>query len=188
MARGVKPSTSPPQITCCSSPRPRMLSLGGTGGRRISSPSGTRIEGVQVGQYVSYRFFRIDPAWRRLPVEEREVLAYAGIVRQFSRKKELQRIIGLAVPVPESAALDESGLGISSAQLSVLLSELQEGVLLTDSTGRIIHLNRKAEKLLAHTLAQCLGQDSGRISRRNGVQRRLNDGRCRWSTRQRFCG
>ena len=30
-----------------------------------------RIEGVEVGQYVAYRFFRVDPAWRRLPIEER---------------------------------------------------------------------------------------------------------------------
>ena len=32
-----------------------------------------RVEGVEVGQYVGYRFFRVDPAWRRLPVDERAV-------------------------------------------------------------------------------------------------------------------
>ena len=35
-----------------------------------SKPAYERIESVQVGQYVSYRFFKIDPAWRRLPLEE----------------------------------------------------------------------------------------------------------------------
>ncbi len=34
-------------------------------------PAYERIEGVEVGQYVAYRFFRVDPAWRRLPIEER---------------------------------------------------------------------------------------------------------------------
>jgi len=26
---------------------------------------------AQQGQYVAYAFFKVDPAWRRLPVEER---------------------------------------------------------------------------------------------------------------------
>jgi hypothetical protein len=26
---------------------------------------------AEVGQYVAYTFFRVDPAWGRLPVEER---------------------------------------------------------------------------------------------------------------------
>ena len=37
-----------------------------------TKPGYERIEGVQVGQYVSYRFYKIDPAWRRLPIEERD--------------------------------------------------------------------------------------------------------------------
>ncbi len=97
--------------------------------------------------------------------EDRDVLAYAGIVRQISRKKELQRIIGFAVPLPETAAAAESGLGFSTAHLAIVLGELQEGVLLTDATGKIIHLNAKAERLLARDLASCLGQDSGEVLR-----------------------
>lgn len=30
-----------------------------------------RIEGLPVGQYVAYTFFKVDPAWRRLPAKER---------------------------------------------------------------------------------------------------------------------
>jgi two-component system cell cycle sensor histidine kinase/response regulator CckA len=97
--------------------------------------------------------------------ENREILAYAGIVRQISRKKELQRIIGFAVPLPEPVAHAESGLGLSSAHLSVLLAELHEGALFTDATGKVIHLNPKAERLLGHPLAQCLGQDAGEVFR-----------------------
>ncbi len=97
--------------------------------------------------------------------EDREILAYAGIVRQISRKKELQRIIGFAVPLPETAAAIESGLGFSTAHLSILLGQLQEGVLLTDAAGKVIHLNAKAESLLTRPIAQCLGQDAGEVFR-----------------------
>ncbi len=97
--------------------------------------------------------------------EDRDVLAYAGIVRQISRKKELQRIIGFAVPLPDTAATADPGLGFSTAHLTILLSELHEGVLLTDDAGKIIHLNAKAERLLARNLAQCLGQDAGEVFR-----------------------
>ncbi len=97
--------------------------------------------------------------------EDREVLAYAGIIRQISRKKELQRIIGFAVPLPETAATAESGRGFSTAHLSILLNELQEGVLLSDEAGKIIHLNAKAERLLGRTLAECLGQEADEVFR-----------------------
>src|SRR3954469_2252470 len=38
------------------------------------------------GQYVAYTFFQIDPAWRRLPVEEREAHrdAFADVVEEFT--------------------------------------------------------------------------------------------------------
>jgi chlorite dismutase len=37
------------------------------------------------GQYVAYTFFRVDPAWRRLPVEERQAAkeAFAEVVEDF---------------------------------------------------------------------------------------------------------
>src|SRR5690349_22141790 len=42
------------------------------------------------GQYVAYTFFRVDPAWRRLPVEEREAAkeAFADVVEDFAPRFE----------------------------------------------------------------------------------------------------
>src|SRR5580765_7965829 len=38
------------------------------------------------GQYLAYSFFRVDPAWRRLPVEEREAAkdAFAEVIEDFA--------------------------------------------------------------------------------------------------------
>ena len=38
------------------------------------------------GQYVAYTFYRVDPAWRRLPVEERQAAkdAFAEVVDDFA--------------------------------------------------------------------------------------------------------
>jgi chlorite dismutase len=40
------------------------------------------------GQYVAYTFFRIDPAWRRLPVDERQAGkdAFADVVEEFAER------------------------------------------------------------------------------------------------------
>jgi chlorite dismutase len=40
------------------------------------------------GQYVAYTFFRVDPAWRRLPVEERQAGkdAFADVVEELSER------------------------------------------------------------------------------------------------------
>jgi chlorite dismutase len=42
------------------------------------------------GQYVGYTFFRVDPAWRRLPVEERQAAkeAFADVVDDFTDRFE----------------------------------------------------------------------------------------------------
>jgi chlorite dismutase len=40
------------------------------------------------GQYVAYTFFRVDPAWRRLPVDERQAGkdAFADVVEDFTER------------------------------------------------------------------------------------------------------
>jgi chlorite dismutase len=45
------------------------------------------------GQYVAYTFFRVDPAWRRLPVEERAAGkdAFAEVVEDWSVRMETLR-------------------------------------------------------------------------------------------------
>ena len=45
------------------------------------------------GQYVTYQFFRVDPAWRRLPVEERMAGkdAFAEVVEDWASRMETLR-------------------------------------------------------------------------------------------------
>src|SRR4030081_1885771 len=44
------------------------------------------IRAVDQGQYVAYTFFRVDPAWRRLPIEERQAAkdAFADVVDELA--------------------------------------------------------------------------------------------------------
>jgi len=99
--------------------------------------------------------------------EGREVLVHAGIVRQISRRKELNRVLGFAVPLPEGASLTAAAPASPSAlpaeQLAALLAEIHEGVLLTDANGQVILLNAKAEQLLGRASAQCLNQNASEI-------------------------
>jgi len=88
--------------------------------------------------------------------EDREVLVHAGIVRHISRRKELQRVLGFAVPLAEASAR-EAGPGLPAAHLAVLLADLAEAVLLADASGQIIHLNAKAEQLLGRTCEDSIG-------------------------------
>ena len=46
----------------------------------------------QSGQYVAYSFYRVDPAWRRLPVEERAAGkdAFAEVVESWSERLEVR--------------------------------------------------------------------------------------------------
>ncbi|WP_172830177.1 PAS domain-containing protein [Opitutus sp. GAS368] len=88
--------------------------------------------------------------------EDREVLVHAGIVRHISRRKELQRVLGFAVPLAEASAI-AAGPGLPAAHLALLLAELQEAVLLADAGGQIIHLNAKAEQLLGRTSEESIG-------------------------------
>ena len=57
-------------------------------GTLVSSCSAS-IRGVE-GQYVAYTFFRVDPAWRRLPVEERAAGkdAFAEVVESWAERMD----------------------------------------------------------------------------------------------------
>ncbi len=63
-----------------------------------------RIEGVEVGQYVAYRFFRVDPAWRRLPIDERTAgkEAFADVVDEFAGRIEGLRAYSTVGVRPEA--------------------------------------------------------------------------------------
>jgi chlorite dismutase len=53
-------------------------------------PGFERIESLPVGQYVAYTFYSVDPAWRRLPVEERSAGkdAFSEVVEEWAARIE----------------------------------------------------------------------------------------------------
>jgi chlorite dismutase len=56
------------------------------------------------GQYVAYTFFRVDPAWRRLPVEERAAHkdAFAEVIEDFASRFEHLRAYSTTGVRPDS--------------------------------------------------------------------------------------
>ncbi len=56
------------------------------------------------GQYVGYTFYRVDPAWRRLPVEERAAHkdAFAEVVELFASRLDELRCYSLAGTRPDA--------------------------------------------------------------------------------------
>ncbi len=96
--------------------------------------------------------------------ENREVRVYAGIVRHISRRKELQRVVGFALPLTGDEALD-AGPGLPAAHLAVLMAELAEAVVLADAAGQVIHLNAKAEQLLGRTNEESIGLPASELFR-----------------------
>ena len=56
------------------------------------------------GQYVAYTFFRVDPAWRRLPVEEREAHrdAFADVIDEFAPRFDHLRVYSTTGVRPET--------------------------------------------------------------------------------------
>jgi len=56
------------------------------------------------GQYVAYTFYRVDPAWRRLPVEERAVGkdAFAEVIEDWAGRFEHLRVYGVTGVRPDA--------------------------------------------------------------------------------------
>jgi chlorite dismutase len=48
--------------------------------------------GLVAGQYIAYTFYRVDPAWRRLPVEERAAAkdAFAEVLEDWAPRMEIR--------------------------------------------------------------------------------------------------
>jgi PAS domain S-box-containing protein len=78
----------------------------------------------------------------------RETPALLGAHRQWSRKRELQRVVGFLMPLPEGA-----GAGIiQPALLPGLMNMLGEAVIVADARAQILYLNEKAAKLTGWSL------------------------------------
>ncbi len=58
---------------------------------------------MEQGQYVAYTFYRLDPSWRRLPVEERAAHkdAFAEVVEEWSGRMDSLRAYSTAGVRPE---------------------------------------------------------------------------------------
>ena len=56
------------------------------------------------GQYVAYRFFKLDPAWRRLPIDERRAGkdAFAEVVDDWAERTASLRAYSLAGVRPDA--------------------------------------------------------------------------------------
>jgi chlorite dismutase len=86
------------------------------------------------GQYVAYRFFRVDPAWRRLPVEERAAGkdAFADAVDEWAGRMTSLRVYTVTGVRPDSdfflwaiterfEDLNELGADLNAAPLAAWL-------------------------------------------------------------------
>ena len=95
----------------------------------------------------------------------RSLLVQAGVTRIFSRKKELLRVIGFLLPMPEGTAAPAVDLGVPAAHLGVLLAEMREAALIADANGRIIFTNGKAALLLGRSAEASLEQHAADVFR-----------------------
>jgi chlorite dismutase len=115
------------------------------------------------GQYVAYTFYRVDPAWRRLPVEERQAHkdAFAEVVEDFAERFEYLRAYSTAGVRPDCdfflwkisdryEALEELGVALHGTALAGWL-QTPYSYLATTKASQYTSA-RKARKITPHGL------------------------------------
>jgi chlorite dismutase len=115
------------------------------------------------GQYVAYTFYRVDPAWRRLPEEERQAAkdAFADVVDDFADRFDHLRAYTTAGVRPETDfflwkiterydALGELGAALNGTPLAGWL-ETPYSYLATTKASQYTSA-RKARKITPHGL------------------------------------
>jgi chlorite dismutase len=115
------------------------------------------------GQYVAYTFYRVDPAWRRLPVEERQAAkdAFAEVVEDFADRFDHLRAYTTSGVRPDTdfflwkitdryESLGELGAALNGAPLSGWL-ETPYSYLATTKASQYTSA-RRARKLAPHGL------------------------------------
>jgi len=90
--------------------------------------------------------------------EGRDVWLYAGILRLISRRKELQRVLGYLLPMPEGSARPAPAGAPPAEHFAAVLAAMHEGVMLVDAGGRVVFLNPKAAQLLRVPAPDAVGQ------------------------------
>ncbi len=116
------------------------------------------------GQYVAYTFFHVDPAWRRLPVEERAAAkeAFAEVVDEFAPRFEHLRTYSTTGVRPETdfflwkiteryEDLGELGAALNATPLAGWL-QTPYSYLATTRASQYTSA-RKARKITPHGLA-----------------------------------
>ncbi len=88
-----------------------------------------------------------------------------GLQRHVSRRGELLRVVGCALPAPtapaptgRTAAPFPTSSGASEAASLAILNAISEGVILTDESGGIKLMNTKAEHILGLPTAAAVGR------------------------------
>ena len=115
------------------------------------------------GQYVAYTYYRVDPAWRRLPVEERQAGkdAFAEVVEHFADRFDHLRTYSTVGVRPETDfflwkiterydALGELGAALNGTPLAGWL-ETPYSYLATTKASQYTQA-RKARKITPHGL------------------------------------
>jgi chlorite dismutase len=115
------------------------------------------------GQYVAYSFYRVDPAWRRLPVEERQAGkdAFAEAAEELADRFDHLRVYSTAGVRPETdfflwkiteryEALGELGAALNATPLAGWL-ETPYSYLATTKASQYTQA-RKARKITPHGL------------------------------------
>jgi chlorite dismutase len=115
------------------------------------------------GQYVAYSFYRVDPAWRRLPVEERQAGkdAFAEVVEELGDRFDHLRVYSTAGVRPETdffmwkicdryESLGELGAALNGTPLAGWL-ETPYSYLATTKASPYTQA-RKARKITPHGL------------------------------------
>jgi chlorite dismutase len=115
------------------------------------------------GQYVAYTYYRVDPAWRRLPVDERQAGkdVFAEVVEHFADRFDHLRVYSTAGVRPETDfflwkiterydALGELGAALNGTPLAGWL-ETPYSYLATTKASQYTQA-RKARKITPHGL------------------------------------
>jgi chlorite dismutase len=115
------------------------------------------------GQYVAYTFYRVDPAWRQLPVEQRQMHkeAFAEVIDDFADRFEQLRAYTTAGVRPETDfflwkiterydLLEELGAALNGTQLAGWLGT-PYSYLATTKASQYTSA-RKARKITPHGL------------------------------------
>jgi signal transduction histidine kinase/CheY-like chemotaxis protein len=92
------------------------------------------------------------------------VAVLLGAHRAVTRRRELTRVVGFAVPLPADFALAGSaGAALPAALATEAFGALAESVIITDARGRINFLNSRAAGMLRVAPEQALGRPIGDV-------------------------